>query len=70
MKVFAQDIGAADLYLTVAEYVTEHDLKEGQTFSLSTVEVTSLTTYKVVRGLAWPQKVAFPEACALPMENK
>jgi hypothetical protein len=70
MRCFAVDIGAADLYLSTEQYVTEMELVEGDTFALDSISVTSHTTYKVTDGVAIPQTVAFPEKANLPMEHK
>lgn len=70
MKVFALDIGAADLYTSLQEYIEENQVDEGATFSLTSVEVTAKTTYKLIDGVAMPQTIAFPEVNNLPMEHK
>ena len=70
MRVFALDIGAADLYLSTQEFVTELGIAEGATFSLTSVDVTAHTTYRLIGGVAVPQTIAFPEANNLPMEIK
>lgn len=70
MHIFAVDIGAADLYLTPAEYAAELYLKEGETFSLTSISVTSQITYKLIDGVPIEQALAFPELDNLPMEHK
>ena len=70
MRAFAIDIGAADLYLSTAEYVGEHNVLEGESFSLTSIDVTLHTIYKVIDGVAVPQAITFPEPVNLPMELK